>query len=276
MAYVNYVREINAFHRFANINCLGSSERLLWFGLMDYINQTYASGADWPGEFISVPNKALLSHVPFGEDALIDARNRLKQRGLIEYNPGKKNQKAPEYRMHYFDADELSTGYQQNIDGFCTYKTGNVPCNVTGNVPCNVTGNVTGNVPGNVPDITPNVYSYRNQNAYANKTLSSSLDEIKAQWRRTWGKDADDREADGLKKIVETGYATGDILDAIHKAYLNADSNPIGYMIRLLEDWQRFGRPKRPRESREGPMQRYTPEERRETYMPAIVDFDEM
>ena len=89
--FVNYVREINAFHRYANVNFLGSSERLLWFGLMDYINLHYASGSEWPGDFISIPNKGILSHVPFGEDTLTEARSRLKQRGLIEYLPGKKN-----------------------------------------------------------------------------------------------------------------------------------------------------------------------------------------
>ena len=98
--FVNYVREINAFHRYANVNFLGSSERLLWFGLMDYINLHYASGSEWPGDFISIPNKGILSHVPFGEDTLTEARSRLKQRGLIEYLPGKKNKEAPKYRIH--------------------------------------------------------------------------------------------------------------------------------------------------------------------------------
>ena len=152
--FVNYVREINAFHRYANVNFLGSSERLLWFGLMDYINLHYASGSEWPGDFISIPNKGILSHVPFGEDALTEARSRLKQRGLIEYLPGKKNKEAPKYRIHYFSM-ELSTGYQQNVGTDYPEKTGNVPGNVPGNMPGNMPGNVPGNIPGNVPGSHP-------------------------------------------------------------------------------------------------------------------------
>lgn len=251
MAYVNYVREINAFHRFANINCLSSSERLLWFGLMDYINQTYASGADWPGEFISVPNKALLSHVPFGEDALIDARNRLKQRGLIEYNPGKKNQKAPEYRMHYFDASELSTGCQQNVDGFCTDKTGNVPCNVPGKVPGNVPVNVPGNVPGNVPDINPNVYPYRNQNAYADDDDAAAADQrarermeacVMETFRSEMGREALPAEVRKITMVaINCGADPELVVQAIGQSAGMHARNPAAYAIEVIRRWSKKG-----------------------------------
>lgn len=148
--FVNYVREINAFNRYANEQMMGSGERLLWFGLMDCINTYYASGADWPTDYVSIPNKRLLSHVPFSEDAMIEARNRLKQRGLIDYMPGKKNRTAPAYRVRYFSAGDAAEGCAACYPGSYPEKT----------------GGYLGNHPGNHPDINLNVNYTQNVNVY--------------------------------------------------------------------------------------------------------------
>ena len=110
MCYVNYVKESMAFMEYASDERISGSEQLLWHALFHIMNQR-AKGSDWPEGFISIPNARLLFYAPFGEDTLVAARNKLKQRGLIDFTPGKKNKQAPSYKMHYFSA-ELSTDGQ--------------------------------------------------------------------------------------------------------------------------------------------------------------------
>ena len=241
--FVNYVREINAFHRYANVNFLGSSERLLWFGLMDYINLHYASGSEWPGDFISIPNKGILSHVPFGEDALTEARSRLKQRGLIEYLPGKKNKEAPKYRIHYFSM-ELSTGYQQNVGTDYPEKTGNIPGNMPGNVP----GNMPGNVPGSHPYINLNVTP---RNPKSNVTPDDEEEEaeerareeavavIDSAFRESYGRSATIAEANILAlRYCRSGMTEPEVLrEAVREAAQHGAKNPAIYARRILSDW---------------------------------------
>lgn len=241
--FVNYVREINAFHRYANVNFLGSSERLLWFGLMDYINLHYASGSEWPGDFISIPNKGILSHVPFGEDTLTEARSRLKQRGLIEYLPGKKNKEAPKYRIHYFSM-ELSTGYQQNVGTDYPEKTGNVPGNMPGNMP----GNVPGNVPGSHPYINlnvtprnpkPNVTPDDEEEEAEERAREEAVAVIDSAFRESYGRSATIAEANILAlRYCRSGMTEPEVLrEAVREAAQHGAKNPAIYARRILSDW---------------------------------------
>ena len=245
--FVNYVREINAFHRYANVNFLGSSERLLWFGLMDYINLHYASGSEWPGDFISIPNKGILSHVPFGEDALTEARSRLKQRGLIEYLPGKKNKEAPKYRIHYFSM-ELSTGYQQNVGTDYPEKTGNVPGNVPGNMPGNMPGNIPGNVPGSHPYINlnvtprnpkPNVTPDDEEEEAEERAREEAVAVIDSAFRESYGRSATIAEANILAlRYCRSGMTEPEVLrEAVREAAQHGAKNPAIYARRILSDW---------------------------------------
>ena len=245
--FVNYVREINAFHRYANVNFLGSSERLLWFGLMDYINLHYASGSEWPGDFISIPNKGILSHVPFGEDTLTEARSRLKQRGLIEYLPGKKNKEAPKYRIHYFSM-ELSTGYQQNVGTDYTEKTGNMPGNVPGNISGNVPGNISGNVPGSHPYINlnvtphnpkPNVTPDDEEEEAEERAREEAVAVIDSAFRESYGRSATIAEANILAlRYCRSGMTEPEVLrEAVREAAQHGAKNPAIYARRILSDW---------------------------------------
>lgn len=233
--FVNYVREINAFHRYANVNFLGSSERLLWFGLMDYINLHYASGSEWPGDFISIPNKGILSHVPFGEDALTEARSRLKQRGLIEYLPGKKNKEAPKYRIHYFSM-ELSTGYQQNVGTDYPEKTGNMPGNIPGNVPGShpyINLNVTPRNPK--PNVTPD----DEEEEAEERAREEAVAVIDSAFRESYGRSATIAEANILAlRYCRSGMTEPEVLrEAVKEAAQHGAKNPAIYARRILSDW---------------------------------------
>lgn len=101
MATVNYVREHERFIEYASNEGLSANEMLLWYGLMHVFNQR-AEGFEWPDGFIRIKNDRLLTYLPFGWDALARARNRLKQRGLIDYRNGNRNTDVPSYKMIYF------------------------------------------------------------------------------------------------------------------------------------------------------------------------------
>lgn len=110
MIQVNYIAEMEAFIVYASHNGLSANERTLWYALFHLANER-AKAAGWPDGFIPVSNKILLSLVPFSENTLPGVRNRLAQRGLIEYSKGKRKEANPCYRMRYFRAS-----YPQNVD----------------------------------------------------------------------------------------------------------------------------------------------------------------
>lgn len=115
--------------------------------------------------------------------------------------------------------------------------------------------------------VTPTISSSSSARAYTHEELTEL-------WSRTWGKQPTEREKEALSRIVAKGYEWGDVQEAMKKAYSNADDNPAGYMLTVLEDWKENGRPKRPRESREDNFLRHSDDERQYTFQASIVNLD--
>lgn len=159
MCYVNFVRENMAFMEYARNEMLTANERLLWYALLHIMNRR-ANGSDWPEGFISVTNGEVLSYCPFGEDSLAASRNKLIQRGLIDYVKGERNKKAPQYKMCYF-YPELSTGQSTENESYPKI-SGNIGGNTRGNTGGNSWGNDGGNTRGNMGGI----YINNNDNLY--------------------------------------------------------------------------------------------------------------
>ncbi|MBR3740589.1 MAG: hypothetical protein IKN04_09025 [Clostridia bacterium] len=150
MPIVNYVREHIRFMEYATDEHLTGSERLLWYALMHIMNQR-AQGNVWPDEFIRVSNDRLLSYCPMKFDTMANARNSLKQRGLIEFTKGEKNKLSPAYRMIYFypqyaapETERDGESYPKNSD------------NMGGNMGYNMGCNMGYNMGGNMGDISIN------------------------------------------------------------------------------------------------------------------------
>ena len=107
MPNVNYVREHTHFVEYASDERLTSGERLLWYALIHIMNQR-AQGRDWPEGFIRIANERLFFYTGLKYDAIAAARNKLKQRGLIDFVPGKGSEKgkdkaqSPLYKVNYF------------------------------------------------------------------------------------------------------------------------------------------------------------------------------
>lgn len=96
---MNYIKEIEAFEDWLEINHLPTTAQLLWYKLFVLCNR-----AGW-AEWLSVTNQALMAKIgASSEKTLIEARNRLKQAELIDFKPGKKGQPT-KYKL--FSVEEI-------------------------------------------------------------------------------------------------------------------------------------------------------------------------
>ena len=227
MAYVNYVKECITFMEFASDERLSASEQSLWHTLFHLMNQR-ANGSDWPEGFISIPNARVLLYMNVKEDTLIDARNKLKQRGLIDYIKGDRNKRAPQYRMHYFHA-ELSTGYAQNGESYPEKS-----------------GNDRGNDRGNHPNLNVNLYRNPKPSVYtpdddgeAEERAREALRQAVAVFiRREFGRDATVAESNRVAMAASVlGMNREMVEEAIKTAGTNGAKSPALYAVRLLNEW---------------------------------------
>lgn len=168
MPIVNYVREIERFIEYAADERLTANERCLWYGLMHIFNQR-ANGNEWPGGFIPITNDRLFTYCPGGFDTLARARNKLKQKKLIDFTPGNRNQAAPKYRMIYLCPE----CYPENTD-----KTGFYPQN-TDNIQDNMRDNTGDNIRYNTRDNVRDIYTNINRERYTipNRVIDEEEDE---------------------------------------------------------------------------------------------------
>ena len=106
--YVNYVDEVNSFIESWADKDLSPTDRVVWFAIFHVMNRQ-SNGSEWSDGFIPIKNERLLIYAGIRLDALISARNRLKQMGLIDFISGNRNKSAPMYRICF--------------SGFCSEKT---------------------------------------------------------------------------------------------------------------------------------------------------------
>ena len=142
MSKVNFVSEFNSFMRYARDNSLSLRERMLWIALFYVANDraTYNEQTqeyDWPDDFIQVSNGELNLYCCLDKRAIETLRNGLKQRGLIDFQPGQKNKRNPAYKINYLSAGNVGD------------KT------VPNNTPNNAPNHVPNNAPNRVPDAAP-------------------------------------------------------------------------------------------------------------------------
>lgn len=259
MPIFNYVREHRRFIRYASDNKLTSSERLLWYALVDIINEE-SEGNAWPDGFIRISNGRLLTLCdPMGIDTMVRARNGLKQRGLIEFRPGNRNRENPAYRVKLFYPD----GYTQNADKseFYTQNAYNMGGNIHGNMWVNIPGNTKGNAPVNMGNL------YINQNKGYTETEtqrhSDDDDEDAAAIRAREDEDdpiSDRRErenaaCDGfvrafgrrpypaeINRLVFAGWRLNFSTDMVNRALEIAAGSgankPVDYTIQILGEWR--------------------------------------
>lgn len=121
MSKVNFVSEFNLFMRYARDSSLSLRERMLWIALFYIANDraTYNEQTqeyDWPDGFIQVSNGELNLYCCLDKRAIETLRNGLKQRGLIDFQPGQKNKKNPAYKINYLS---VNVGYKKVPNDVC-------------------------------------------------------------------------------------------------------------------------------------------------------------
>lgn len=104
---MNYIAELNAFHDYLLLNQLSTSEIALWHALVHINNKTM-----WKTEF-AASNLMLQQLTGLSISGITSARNKLKQRGVLEYTPGKARQ-AGKYHLFYFSKTEYEQAWAQS------------------------------------------------------------------------------------------------------------------------------------------------------------------
>jgi hypothetical protein len=94
---VNYIKLINQFWKLRRSKRITSKQADLYFFLIQECNER-----DWENPF-ECSNRSIIARIDMQEPTLIDARNRLKQLGLIDFKSGRKNEASPVYELLYLN-----------------------------------------------------------------------------------------------------------------------------------------------------------------------------
>lgn len=159
---MNYIKELNAFYDWLEINLLSTSAIALWHALMHINNK-----AGWAEEF-TVAASVLCIKTGLSDRTIRNARNELKQKGRIDWKTRKGNQSAVYKMISLFDnvsatnADkpsgkkeeendkddlpEMIAGneHQEDVNNpLSEINADNVSVSVSGNTSDNVSGNAS-------------------------------------------------------------------------------------------------------------------------------------
>ena len=250
MPIVNYIREHRRFIQYASDEKLTANERLLWYALMEIMNQR-ADGRDWPDDFIRISNDRVLTLCPMGFDTMAKARNGLKQRGRIEFIAGDKNKTNPAYRMIYFCPGDYPE--DSDKDRFYPEISDNITDNIRDNTRDNVQGNTQDNMRGNVRDINPN---QNHKYIYTKRVLDeeeendgniSDDDRAREQYFFAAAKQSFMRCFGRIPTPVECGRLAGAsmrhnfspemVATALEIAAGKGAKNPVDYALKIMDDW---------------------------------------
>ncbi len=95
MCNVNYLIEIRRFNTFAARTRLPASAQLLWYKLIEIMNQ-HARGGNWCDGFLRIDNPYLLAYFPMSATALADASaNPLRIRAFGVHSRRKRSAHRP-------------------------------------------------------------------------------------------------------------------------------------------------------------------------------------
>lgn len=96
MTYIDYINQF--WQTQANVS-FSPNEVYLYFFLLKECN-----GQGWENPF-ECPNRRILLSIGMSEPTLIDCRNRLQQKGLIDFQAGKRREKSPVYYLKNLSKD---------------------------------------------------------------------------------------------------------------------------------------------------------------------------
>ena len=250
MSQQNFVEQFRLFMEYSRKNSMHSRECMLWVSLFYLANEEATYNADtqtyeWPDDFFEVSNGELNSYGKFDKQAVESLRNRLKQRGLIDFVKGNRNSATPMYKIHYFikagnkiipnNTPNAHTNQQANP---MPNNTPNVHTNQQANpIPNNTPPyiNINNTIPGN-PDI-----DYSDDEDYEEEVaVARAREEIGAAWWLCFERTPTPLIVNELaNRAVALEFAPGILDRAIRTAAMKEARSPVDYVLSLLADWHK-------------------------------------
>ena len=174
MSQVNFIQNFRYFMEYGKRNKLTSYERIFYMALFHCANELamQEENHDWPDDYFPVSNSEMKALTDFGERAIRDTRNSLKQKGLIDFKKGDRKISDPEYKIAYMKREGYKIVPSQIYRIDCENAPNIQKKSVIG---CENAFNSVGNSVGNsVPNSVGNDVAIDCENA-PNTSLSSSI-----------------------------------------------------------------------------------------------------
>lgn len=126
---MNYIEMINQFWMIRRSKKITPAQAYLYFGLLQECNER-----NWENPF-EYPNESICARIGISEPTMIDARARLKQLGLIDFESGERNKKSPIYYLNNLSNNRAETELKPSRTPNLKYKNktrNNIPPNPPG------------------------------------------------------------------------------------------------------------------------------------------------
>lgn len=254
MSQQNFVEQFRLFMEYARKNSMHSRECMLWVSLFYLANEEATYNAEtqtyeWPDDFFAVSNGELNSYGRFDKQAVESLRNRLKQRGLIDFIKGNRNNTTPMYRIHYF----VKAGNKIIPNIYANNTPNNDANHIPNNTPNNHANNDTNHIP-NMPPLRVNI----NNNIPGNtgsgidyfddeedqeeeqlaQARARAREEILATWKRCFGREPTPYIVGELAlRFAKMGFEDSVLTTAIQAAAWSEAKSPMAFICSILVDW---------------------------------------
>ena len=256
MSQQNFVEQFRLFMEYARKNSMHSRECMLWVSLFYLANEEATYNAEtqtyeWPDEFFEVSNGELNSYGRFDKQAVESLRNRLKQRGLIDFIKGNRNSATPMYKINYF----IKAGNKIIPNNTPNSHSNNNANHIPNNTPNNHSNSSANHIPNNTPFIL-NINNTipgdsgigsgyfddeeEQEEERSARARARAQEEVLGAWKTFYGREPAPFVVDELaQRVVTLEFDDGVISEAIRAAAWRNASSPMDYIASLLADWSK-------------------------------------
>lgn len=242
MSQQNFVEQFRLFMEYARKNSMHSRECMLWVSLFYLANEEATYNAEtqtyeWPDGFFEVSNGELNSYGRFDKQAVESLRNRLRQRGLIEFLKGNRNSASPMYKINYLirfgNKIIPNTQAREYAKEYANPHPNNMPNNMPNDMPTH---------PPLYINIKQGEYENTDQDDEDEPEYTRARREVERSWQYCFGRNAAPIIMEELaRRAVALEFAPGILKAAIKIAAMKEAESPVDYVMTLLADWHNNG-----------------------------------
>ena len=248
MCQINPMSEIRAIAETCRRKCLPANARLLWRVLFDCANDrqvrdTANNTYHWPDGFFPICNDELKANSALEKRAILEAREVLKENGLIDFIPGENNRRPARYKIHY-----LTSGRYKNVPGYGTaedtvHSTAVIPAYDTAHVPIYKDIDTRYSTEKYVDDEDVNDVNCARAEEYDDPITDRTerTKQIREDFRCYFGRHPNPLE---LERLVFNSWRFKLSAEMVGKALREAAANnaksPLAYTLAVLGEWRRM------------------------------------